>query len=271
MSKEYLEKVQENLESITRKRWFLILFILIGTIIPPIVTKGYDHTQIGMIIQYILRNALIKYCSPVYPVFKIIPIVLIFALILFGNRIRRIFSLYGGITYLLFASLQGIAITEKYGFGVVTGNFILMVFVAILWFWESLVSKNDFTLQKLPLIRYWFVPLAFLAFWYPVDLKTMKPDFNLVYLFTNMAGLAFCTMTPVYLGILTLYYPMVNIVTLRITSLLGIIIGFWNMVVNFGIRPDILWWNGVLHLPLVFISIYALILSFRKITKKEII
>ena len=71
-------------------------------------------------------------------------------------------------------------------------------------------------------------------------------------------------MTPVYLAILILYYPRVNIVTLRITSLLGVIIGFWNLLVSFVIHPDILWWFGVLHLPLVFISIYALILSFRK-------
>ena len=95
-------------------------------------------------------------------------------------------------------------------------------------------------------------------------LETIKPDFNPIYLFTNQAGLAFCMMTPVYLAILILYYPKVNIPTLRITALSGITIGFWNMVVNFLIKPDILWWNGVLHLPLVFISIYALILSFRK-------
>ena len=207
---------------------------------------------------------MIKFCSPLYPVFKIVPLILIFAIILFRNRIGRIFSLYGCITYLLFAFLQGIAITDKYGFGIVTGNFILMILVAIFWFWEAFVNKNNFTPQKLPIIRYWVAPLMFLAFWYPINLESMKPDFNLAYLFTNPAGLAFCTMTPVYLGILTLYYPKVNIATLRVTSLLGIIIGFWNMVVNFLIKPDILWWNGVLHLPLVFISIYAFVLSFRK-------
>lgn len=88
-------------------------------------------------------------------------------------------------------------------------------------------------------------------------------DFNLAYLFINPAGLAFCTMTLVYLSILTLYRPKVNMATLRVTSLLGIIIGFWNMVVNFLMKPDVLWWNGVLHLPLMIVSIYAFILSFR--------
>jgi hypothetical protein len=102
--------------------------------------------------------------------------------------------------------------------------------------------------------------------WFPKNPESMKPDFNLAYLFTNAAGLAFCAMTPVYHGILTLYYPKVNIATLRVTSLLGVIIGFWNMIVNFLMMPDVLWWNGILHLPLVFISVYALILSLRKAT-----
>lgn len=262
--KEDLERIQGKLELITAKWWFLVIFVLIGSITPPIVTKGFDLSESGEIMPYILGHALITHCSPLYPVFKIIPIILVFALILFGNRVSRIFSIYGGINYLLSAFLQGIAITDKYGFGVVTGNFILMMLVAMSWFWEASINKNDLTPRKLPIIRYWVVPLAFLALWYPANPETWKPDFNLAYLFTNEAGLAFCTMTPVYLGILTLYYPNVNIVTLRVTSLLGIIIGFWNMVVNFLMEPDILWWNGVLHLPLVLISIYAFILSFRR-------
>jgi len=70
-------------------------------------------------------------------------------------------------------------------------------------------------------------------------------------------------MTPAYLAILTLYYPKVNIATLRVTSLVGTIIGFYNMMTNFLIDPGKLWWNGVLHIPLVVISIYALVLSLK--------
>ncbi len=265
MKKEKLVRIQETLELITRKWWFLVLFILIGTITPPIVTKGFDFSKINIIILNILRYALIEAIPPaVYPIFKIIPIILIFALILFGNRFNRLFSLYAGINYLLFAFLQSIGITNEYGFGIVTSTFILVILVAIFWFWEAYISKNDFTYHKISLIRYRVVPLAFLAFWYPINLKTLRPDFNLAYLFTNIAGLAFCMMTPLYLGILTIYYPKVNIALLRVTSLCGIIIGFWNMVVNFVMRHGVFWWNGVLHLPLVFISLYAIILSFRK-------
>lgn len=259
-----MEKFQEKLELVTRRWWFLTLFTLIGTMTPPIVTKDFNFSEMGEVIVYLLQNSLIRFCSPIYPVFKIIPMILVFTLILFRNRVKRVFSLYGGVTYLLFAFLQGIAITDRYGFGMVTGNLILMIIVAIFWFWEAFIGKNDFNPQKISITRYCVVPLAFLAFWYPINFESMEPDFNPIYLFTNSAGLAFCTMTPLYLSILILYYPKVNIATLRVTSLLGIIIGFWNMIVNFLMNLDILWWNGVLHLPLMLISIYAFIFSLRR-------
>lgn len=266
MKRENLEKVQGTLEFITRKWWFIVGFILLDVLLPPIVTKGYDPSRMGEIIpDIILHSLLTSDClSSLYPIFKILPIILVLALIFTGNRFSRIFSLYAGINYILFAVLQSISITDTYGFAVVTGNFILMLVVAISWFWEVAVNKNDFTPRKINLIRLWVVPLAFLAFWYPLNLESMKPDFNLSYIFTNPVGLAFCNMTPVYLALLVLYYPRVNIVTLRITSLLGVIMGFWNVLVNFFFNFDTFWWFGVLHLPLVFISIYALILSFRR-------
>ncbi len=264
MDRDNLERVQQKLEEVTRKWWFLIIFILAGSVIPPITTKSYDPTQTSQVIMYILRHSLLTYCAPLYPIFKIIPILLVLGLIILGNRISRVFSLYVGITYILFAILQGVAITDKYGIGIITGNVILMILIAIFWFWEAYIAKNDFTPRKIPLVRYWVVPFAILAFWYPINPTTLGPDFNVVYLFTNAAGLAFCTMTPVYLSILAIYYPKVNIATLRVTSLLGLIIGFWNMIANVVVNPSVVWWNGTLHIPLVLISIYALILSYRK-------
>jgi len=143
MRKRNLNEIQEKLELVTSKWWFLLIFTLLG-MIPPIVAKGYDPSKTGEIVMHILRNALIKFYSPLYPVFKVIPIILVSALVLFGNQINRIFSLYVGINYILFAFLQGIAITDEYGLGIVTGSFIQMIIVAFLWFWEALVNKNDF-------------------------------------------------------------------------------------------------------------------------------
>jgi hypothetical protein len=74
-------------------------------------------------------------------------------------------------------------------------------------------------------------------------------------------------MTTVYIALLLLYYPKVNITTLKVTSLVGTIIGLYNLLTNFIIAPQLLWWNGILHLPLIFMSIYGLIISGKKVTK----
>jgi hypothetical protein len=48
---------------------------------------------------------------------------------------------------------------------------------------------------------------------------------------------------------------------LRVTSLVGLITALNNVHLNFIVRPATLWWNGVLHIPLLVISLYGLIIS----------
>jgi hypothetical protein len=204
----------------------------------------------------------------VYPVFKVIPILLIISVLIFRNKVARLLAIYAGVSYVLFTIGQSIAITEKYGVSICTINVLMFLTVAAFWIFEAVVLQNDFTLKKLPVWRYWVVPLAALAFWAPSG-RAGRPDFNPLYLFTNGAGLAFCMMTPVYVGLLTLYWPRVNIATLRVTSLVGFIIGLYNMYVNFALNPAGRWWNGVLHIPLLVISIYGLVLSLKHIQVKK--
>lgn len=236
-----LENAQRRLESITRKWWFFLLFILMNCFLPPYVSKGFEWSEIGIITGTILSNSLVNSYTALYPIFKIIPVMLAASIIFLRNRVTRLFSLYAAITYVLFAFLQSIAVTEEYGLGIITVNVVMFGIVAAFWFWGALAKRNDFTPQKWSACKYWVIPLAVLAFWYPLNPDTMMPDFNLIYLLANVAGLAFCLMTPVYLAILTLFYPNVNIATLRVTSLVGVIIGFYNTLTNFIMFPNILW------------------------------
>lgn len=253
-----------KLERITRRWWFFLLFILLQFVTPPYASKGYKWDQWGDVIMYSLRNAVIYSYPEIFPIFKIIPIVLIVLIVVFRNKVGRLFSIYVVFSYMLFAFGQNIGVTEKYGVVICTVNLIMFPAVAGFWAWEAIVPQNDFTPAKIPIWRYWVVPPALMAFWFPADPRTVMPDFNPAYLLTNGAGIAFCTMTPVYVGLLTIYYPRVNIATLRVTSLVGLIIGLNNMNLNFFISPCILWWNGILHIPLLGISVYGLILSLKK-------
>ncbi|MGB2807446.1 MAG: hypothetical protein WBC22_06890 [Sedimentisphaerales bacterium] len=253
---------QGKLERITRRWWFYGLFVLMQFTIPPYASKGYKIEEWGNVIQHALGNAIVYKHSEIYPFFKVIPIILLVCIIVFRNKVARLFAIYVGISYALFAIGQSIAITEKYGVSICTINVVMFLIVAAFWAWEAVVLKNDYTFRKLPIWRYWVVPLAALAFWAPASRG--RPDFNPVLLFTNGAGLAFCMMTPVYVGLLTLYWPRVNMPAMRVTNLVGLIIGLYNMYANFGINPGRTWWNGILHIPLLVISLYGLILSLKR-------
>jgi hypothetical protein len=256
-----------KLERITRKWWFFLLFVLIQ-FVPPYASKGYKFPQQWSdVIMHSLRNAFVYSHSQIYPIFKIIPMVLIALIIILRNKISRLFAVYVALSYVLFALGQSIALTDKYGVSICTINVLMFLVVAAFWLWEAVVLHNDFTMAKRPIWRYWVVPLAILAFWGPISRG--RPDFNPVYLVTNGTGLAFCMMTPVYVGLLTLYWPKVNLATLRVTSLVGFIIGLYNMQVNFTISPSARWWNGVLHIPLLTISLYGLVVSLKKPALQE--
>ena len=232
-------------------------------LIPAYIERNYDPSKLGEITNYLLFHALISTVDSLYPVFKIVPILLVLSIIFFKNRVTRWLSVYAGISYVLFAFLQNIAVTEEYGLAFFPSNIVMFLIVAAFWFWEAVVQRNDFSQQRQPAWKYWVVPFAFLAFWYPADILTHLPDFNPAYLVINPAGLAFCMMTPVYLAILSIYNPRVNIATFRVTSIAGVILGIMNILTNFFVEPSVYWWNGILHLPLAVISVYGLILSFR--------
>jgi hypothetical protein len=265
MNKERHVKIQEGLERITRRWWFFLSVFLIQ-FIPPYTSQRYDPVETGTVVQAILGQAIVYSWENWYPLFKIIPIILIIGLILYGEKSSRIFSVYAGLTYVLVAFLQSIASTEEYGWGVLISNLLMFLFVALFWFWEATAGENDWSRPgKRSFRNYWAVLPALFAFWGPINMKTMAPDFDPVYILTSGTGLAFCMMTPIYLAVLLFFYPRVNMPLLRVTALTGLIIGLYNALVNFILHPEVLWWNGILHLPLLFISLYALVLAYRKV------
>lgn len=153
MSEERIEKTQRKLERITRKWWFFLLLLLIQFLIPPYASKGYAWPEMGTVIGEILGHAIVFNYPALYPVFKLIPIILVIALILFGNRATEAFTIYVAITYILFAFLQNIAVTDKYGLGIVTVNLIMFLFVAAVWLWEAIAKKKRFLSPKTTLVE----------------------------------------------------------------------------------------------------------------------
>ena len=253
--------VQGRLEALTRKWWFYLL-ILVLFFVPSYSTLPFDPRLTSDLIKAVLSNPLITAYPAVFPLFKLLPIVLVLALVVWGDRLTRLFDLYAAITLLLMAVFQNMAATQEFGFAVLVGNVVVYSLVALAWFWEAMVKANRLDLRGQPAWRYWVAPAAFLAFWFPVNLDTMVPDFSLAQLFTNSAGLAICMMLPVYMAVAILGYPHINRPVLRLTSFAGTVTAGLNMLQWFILA----WypWIGLLHLPLLAISVYCLVLSLKK-------
>jgi len=171
-----------------------------------------------------------------------------------GQSCRRFFA----VLFLFIAFSNHIAVTDTHGLAVVTGNLVSILIVGLLWVWEVYRPQNNYVFERLPAWRYWVLPFAFLAFWSPIDAQ-LNPDFNPLLLLNSSFGVMYCPTTPVIIALLTFIYPRVNTYVLRTTSFVGLVIGLFN-IISYFIMPGYTLWNLVLHTPLIFISLYGLLI-----------
>lgn len=258
---KYLQRLSERMTG----TWWFYLLLSILFFIPSYASKGYDMQNTSPFIQEILSKALLYDFPVLFPITKIFTILLIFAVFLFGDKkfIQIIFSSYVSVLYLFIAAFQHTAITEKYGFGIIIGNVILVIIMALLWIWEIISGENDFTEKNVAWWKLLALPLALFAFYYPVNPETLSPDFAIKNLIFNESAVTYCMITPVILTILLIYYPNVNKSVFRVTSYVGIVFGIMNMLTWFVFLTRY-WWMGIMHLPLILISLICFLVSLSK-------
>lgn len=143
------------LEKTSRQWWFYLLIISAQFIIMPLATRNFDFQQIQSIITTSLTKALIFKLTALYPYFQVTSLLFIGAFFLLKNRFGRIFSLYAALSYLAFAVIQNISVTETYGFSMVTINILMFAGVAFTWLRESLYPQlKDLLDDSAGLVRY---------------------------------------------------------------------------------------------------------------------
>jgi hypothetical protein len=111
------------------------------------------------------------------------------------------------------------------------------------------------------------LPLVLLAFWAPYVFtdNVVRPNFDPPLLLTSPDyGLTFCLTTPIFLFLLILSYPQVNLLAYHITAFSDLLYRLLNL--SHWSTPEFRW-MGNLYLPLLILSIYALILP--QITRKQ--
>jgi hypothetical protein len=131
-----------RLEDLTRRWWFYLLLLYIYFFAPPYSsTAGFITERASELVAEVLSQSLKPY-KPFMPTLHIIVILLITALLIYGNRVRKPFTAFIGVNYLLIAFLQDTTITEKYGLGIITGNIIWFFIIGLLWLWDVKVEQQ---------------------------------------------------------------------------------------------------------------------------------
>lgn len=239
------------------KTLLILVVLLICSFLPVFAASPFSQQDSSLVIKEVLMKTSVAYLW-LSPIVHVVTVVLLGALYLYGSRVGGVADGFFAILFLLIAFSNHIAVTDAYGLAVVTGNLVPILIVGLLWVWEVFRPQNNYVFERLPAWRYWVLPFAFLAFWSPIDAQ-LNPDFNPLLLLTSSFGVMYCSTTPVIIALLTLMYPRVNTYVLRATSFVGLIIGLFN-IMSYFMMPGYSLWNLVLHTPLIFISLYALLI-----------
>jgi hypothetical protein len=241
-----------------RNKTLLILVALfICSFLPVFAASPFSQQDSSLVIKEVLMKTSVAYLW-LSPIVHIVTVTLLVALYLYGSKAGRVVDAFFAILFLFIAFSNHIAVTDTYGLTVVTGNLIPILIVGLFWVWEIYKPKNNYVFERLPAWRYWVLPFAFLAFWSPIDAQ-LNPNFNSLLFLNSSFGVMYCPTTPVIIALLTLIYPMVNKYVLRTTSFVGLMIGLFNVMSYFTMSGYTLW-NLVLHTPLIFISLYGLLI-----------
>lgn len=246
---------------LSQKRFFyLIIFtvFLIISFIPPITQKPYSPENTQRVIIELLKVAIKPY-ENLGIIFHITTIILTVLIMIGLKASRRLLYVFMGIDYIIIALVQSFGTTELYGNVIHTGGLGAFVLLGILWIWVAITSRPEQTVINIRWQHIILLPFAIFSFWSPYQVKgnVVLPDFNPILLLTSPDyGLTFCFTAPVFLYLLFILFPKVNIPVYRITAFNGLLYAMFNIAHWF--NPDTRW-MGILHLPLLVISLAALI------------
>jgi hypothetical protein len=251
---------------LTDRKWFypLVYFLLVMVAFLPLYTeRPYDPRQTSQVFYEVLQRSIEPYAAWGW-VFHLLTLGVIALALWRPSAGGRALTLTFGLNYFVIAATQTQAVTPSYGFTLLTGALLACILQGCLWLWVAWKGEVFFSWGAIPSWRWAFLPPALLVFWAPMRLDgdVVLPDFNPLLLFTTPNySFAYCFVTPVLLFLLMLAYPAVNHFAFRVTAFNGLLYGLFNLNLWSSAATR---WLGVLHLPLLIISLVALLLSQRR-------
>ena len=244
--------------------WFKIILTIL-VFIPSYTQVGYDPSKTTDVIAAVMSHSVVSSVVWALPIAKAVLLAVIVIPLVPAKFTQRFLLGYYALILFIIGLLQNMSFTEEFGFVWLLGNTFVQFAVLGICLVDVLKNRTVVAKEQLVKGRLWVVVPMLVAFLMPYSINSagiVYPSFTLNVLL-NEAGVTYCMVTPVIIGILLLFSKGVHKPTLSIISYVGFIFGLLNMMTWFGIRTDN-WWMGVLHLPLLILSFYGLIIAYKE-------
>lgn len=235
--------------------WFKAGLALL-LLIPPVATRGYDPAASATLVRTVLAHPIVNEL-PVLVVVAKYALLAVAVALLARPPLRRLGWGYYAVALAVIAVGQNLALTQEYGWVWLPGNTAVQLVVAGFALAEAVRAAPEPTGSGTSASRWWMVVPMALAWLFPyvvVD-GQVRPGLPAAAL-VNEAGLTYCMVTPVILGAFLIGGESTP--ALRVTAWVGLLFGLLNAMTWFLLAPGS-WWMGVLHLPLLVLSLYAMV------------
>ena len=157
----------EKLEKASRKWWFFVILLVAQSILLPIVSRNFDPQNVPRMVSVTLGNAVQNNLGNLNILFQSLSLLMLVLLVVFKNKVRTLFNAYVSVSYTAFAFIQNMAVTELYGFSVVTVNFAMFLFVAYVWIRELFNPENNYDFSNFHWKYSWMIVFALFAYLCP--------------------------------------------------------------------------------------------------------
>lgn len=241
--------------------WFKLVLTLL-VFIPAYSGVPYEPRNATSVIASVLAHPMIVSAPWLLPLSKLLLLFVVIAPFALGEKSGRVVVGYYAFVLVVVGIFQNIAHTETYGFVWLLGNTLLEFVVLGFCIYDFAKGKTKIQRRDFNRGRSWIIPLMLLAYLMPYavsDTGAVIPGFFPT-VFHNEAGVTYCMITPVILGVMLLFSKGVHKPTLSIVAYVGFVFGLLNTITWFGMQRES-WWMGILHLPLVIIALCGLIVG----------
>lgn len=244
---------------LSHRQWFRLL-LAACFVLPAVVASPFDPLETPAVVRAVLQDPYVASVPALLPVAKL-ALAVAAALPFLGVRGsgRILLGYYAGILIIV-AFLQNMADTGQFGYTWLIGNTLVQLVAAAWCLVDVLTGRTILERENMRPRRLWLLAPMALALLMPYTIEAGQVAPSLVSVLWNEAGVTYCMITPVVLGVLLIFPGGVDHRTLSVASFVGLIFGLINLVVWFGLTP-LDWWMGVLHIPLVIVATYGLLES----------